>query len=118
MTSRPVLTVAALQRSLILRGLLKSTIDRVLETGSLEALQLRQQIYDVEETISDVYFPLNAVLSIVARMEDGSEIEIGTIGREGMSAFPLLMGHRAPQIYAIAKSVVLRLGCPPRCFVN
>jgi hypothetical protein len=25
-------------------------------------------------------------------MEDGSEIEIGTIGREGTSAFPLLMG--------------------------
>jgi CRP-like cAMP-binding protein len=25
-------------------------------------------------------------------MRDGSEIEIGTIGREGMSAFPLLMG--------------------------
>ena len=27
---------------------------------------------------------------------DGSQIEIGTIGREGMSAFPLLMGAVAP----------------------
>lgn len=25
-------------------------------------------------------------------MKDGSQIEVGTIGREGMSAFPLLMG--------------------------
>ena len=25
-------------------------------------------------------------------MRDGSQMEVGTIGREGMSAFPLLMG--------------------------
>jgi CRP-like cAMP-binding protein len=92
MTSRRGLTVATLQRSLILRGLSTSTIDRVIEAGSLEALHLRQQIYEAEENINDVYFPLDAVLSVVARMEDGSEIEIGTIGREGTSAFPLLMG--------------------------
>ena len=92
MASRRALTVAILQRSLILRGLSASTIERVIEAGSLEALQLRQQIYEAEEQINDVYFPLDAVLSVVARMEDGSEIEIGTIGREGTSAFPLLMG--------------------------
>jgi CRP-like cAMP-binding protein len=92
MTSRRGLTVATLQRSLILRGLSTSTIDRVIEAGSLEALHLRQQIYEAEENINDVYFPLDAVLSVVARMEGGSEIEIGTIGREGTSAFPLLMG--------------------------
>jgi CRP-like cAMP-binding protein len=90
--SRRALTVAILQRSLILRGLSASTIERVIEAGSLEALQLRRQIYEAEEKINDVYFPLDAVLSVVARMEDGSEIEIGTIGREGTSAFPLLMG--------------------------
>jgi CRP-like cAMP-binding protein len=32
------------------------------------------------------------VLSIVTRMRDGHQIEIGTVGREGMSAFPLLLG--------------------------
>jgi CRP-like cAMP-binding protein len=92
MTGRRTLTFATLQRSLILRGLSTSTIDRVIEAGSLEALHLRQRIYEAEEKINDVYFPLDAVLSVVARMEDGSEIEIGTIGREGTSAFPLLMG--------------------------
>jgi CRP-like cAMP-binding protein len=92
MTTRRALTVATLQQSLILRGLSTSTIDRVIEAGSLEALLLRQQIYEAEEKITDVYFPLDAVLSVVARMEGGSEIEIGTIGREGTSAFPLLMG--------------------------
>jgi CRP-like cAMP-binding protein len=92
MPSPQPITVAALQRSLILKNLGESTVESVLKSGSLVALQLREQIYEAEETIRHVYFPLDAVLSIVARMEDGSEIEIGTIGREGMSAFPLLMG--------------------------
>jgi hypothetical protein len=63
-THRPALTVATLHRNLILRGLAKPTIDRVLEAASFETLKLRQQIYDAEETIRDVYFPLDAVLSI------------------------------------------------------
>lgn len=55
-------------------------------------LTQRQSIYKAEQEISVVYFPVDCVLSIVARMKDGSGIAIGTIGREGMSAFPLLMG--------------------------
>lgn len=91
-TPSEVLTVAVLQRSLILRGLSMSSNDKVLEAGSVRLLKLRDVIYEAEETIDFVYFPLDSVLSIVARMADGAEIEIGTIGREGMSAFPLLMG--------------------------
>lgn len=92
MKTPPVLTAGALQRNLILRDVCEPSIARVLDAGSLVNLKLREQIYAAEETIDVVYFPLDAVLSIVARMENGSEIEIGTIGREGMSAFPLLMG--------------------------
>jgi CRP-like cAMP-binding protein len=110
-TRRPALTVAALHRNVILRGLAKPTIDRVLEAASFETLKLRQQIYDAEETIRDVYFPLDAVLSIVARMEGGSEIEIGTIGREGTSAFPLLMGasSTANVCYCQVRGAAIRL---------
>lgn len=86
------LTAGATERSLILCGLSPAIIDSVLATGSIESLRLREQIYEAEATISDVFFPLDSVLSVVARMENGDEIEIGTIGREGMSAFPLLMG--------------------------
>jgi CRP-like cAMP-binding protein len=90
-TTAPV-TVAGMQRNIILNDLHDSTRAKIIEHGSLVVLQLREEIYEAEATISKVYFPLDAVLSVVARMVDGSEIEIGTIGREGMSAFPLLMG--------------------------
>ena len=41
--------------------------------------------------IRDVYFPLNCLLSLVTILEDGSTVESGTIGREGMSGIPLLL---------------------------
>jgi CRP-like cAMP-binding protein len=86
------LTADALRQNSILGALVDPTAAIILERGVLVRLALRQQIYESEEHIDDVYFPLDSVLSVVARMRDGSQIEIGTIGREGMSAFPLLMG--------------------------
>jgi CRP-like cAMP-binding protein len=54
--------------------------------------KVRQTIYQPEERITEAYFPLGAILSVVAQMKDGGMVEIGTIGREGTSAVPLLMG--------------------------
>ena len=84
--------MALLKQNVILNALDQSMVTQVLEHGRLVQLALRQEIYESEVLITDVYFPLDSVLSVVARMRDGSQIEIGTIGREGMSAFPLLMG--------------------------
>jgi CRP-like cAMP-binding protein len=88
-------TLASLRQNAILAALGESSVAQVLERGTFVQLALRQQIYESEQPIHDVYFPLDCVLSVVARMRDGSQIEIGTIGREGMSAFPLLMGASA-----------------------
>lgn len=48
-------------------------------------------IYRAGEPIREVFFPIDCVLSVVTRMRDGGEIEVGTIGREGTSGIPLLM---------------------------
>lgn len=86
------LTAQALGQNAILNGLEGSSAAAVLERGELVDLALRQKIYEPEQPIREVYFPFDAVLSIVTRMKDGSQIEVGTIGREGTSGFPLLMG--------------------------
>jgi len=88
-------TLQALRGNAILNGLDATASASVVEAGKLVKLATRQRIYEPEQPIEDVYFPLNCVLSIVSHMKDGSQIEIGTIGREGMSAFPLLMGASA-----------------------
>lgn len=45
-----------------------------------------------DEPIRDVYFPLNSLLSMVTTMQDGATVESGSIGREGMSGVPVLLG--------------------------
>jgi hypothetical protein len=81
-----------LEQNAILHGLDESVASQIMEKGELVHLVVQERIYEPEKTIRQVYFPLDSVLSIVTTMKDGNQIEVGTIGREGMSAFPLLMG--------------------------
>jgi CRP-like cAMP-binding protein len=81
-----------MNQNAILRGLEEPAAAQIVKQGKLVNLKLRQQIYEPEQPIRDVYFPVECVLSVVTRMKDGHQIEVGTIGREGMSAFPLLLG--------------------------
>lgn len=43
-------------------------------------------------TISDVYFPITSMISLVTVTEDGSEVESGMVGREGMLGVPIVLG--------------------------
>lgn len=55
------------------------------------SLSLGQSIILPDEPIPFVYFPLNSLLSLVTVMEDGSTVEAGAIGREGMAGLPILL---------------------------
>ena len=55
------------------------------------SLSLGQSIILPNEPIPFIYFPLNALLSLVTVMEDGSTVEAGAIGREGMAGLPVLL---------------------------
>ncbi len=79
----------------VLAGLDGSEAKAVYEQGTLVNLRVRHQIYQPEQHIDTVFFPVDCVLSIVTRMEDGRMIEVGTIGREGTTALPLLLGASA-----------------------
>ncbi len=83
---------AVLTQNAILSGLSPATVAEVLTTAKLVALKTSEQIYEAGRPIRDVYFPIDAVLSVVTQMRDGGSIEVGTVGREGVSAIPLLLG--------------------------
>ena len=60
--------------------------------SELVDLKVRAPIYVADSEIVNVYFPIDCVLSVVTRMSEGGMIEVGTIGREGCTAIPLIMG--------------------------
>ncbi len=85
------LTLANLEGNAILRLLSSSETTQALEGAELLEMPARFAIYRAGEPIVEVFFPIDCVLSVVTRMKDGGEIEVGTIGREGTSGIPLLM---------------------------
>jgi CRP-like cAMP-binding protein len=50
-----------------------------------------QHVIVPDEPIRHNYFPTGCLLSLVTRMEDGTAVESGTIGREGMSGIPVVL---------------------------
>jgi CRP-like cAMP-binding protein len=57
-------------------------------------LELRQMLIEPNQPIAHVYFPEHGYTSITTST-NGSKIEIGLIGREGMVGVPIALGVRA-----------------------
>ncbi len=57
-------------------------------------LQHGQVIYEIGDTIKHLYFPHNAMISLVTQMEDGKIVEVGLIGNDGVSGASALMGRK------------------------
>jgi CRP-like cAMP-binding protein len=51
-------------------------------------------LYNAHKPIEHVYFPLDSMVSVVATTRDGSAVEVGVIGREGVTGLSILMGVR------------------------
>ena len=60
-------------------------------------LGVRQMLEQPNKRIEAVYFPETGFASVVAIQRDGKEVEVGLIGREGMTGLPIVLGnHRSP----------------------
>lgn len=60
-----------------------------------ERAGLKQLLYGPGARIEALYFPVNAVVSILNTLSDGAAVEIATIGNEGMVGSPVVLGSDA-----------------------
>jgi CRP-like cAMP-binding protein len=61
------------------------------------SLELRKSLERPNRRIETVYFPEAGFASVVAVQSKGKEVEVGLIGREGMTGLPIVFGnHRSP----------------------
>lgn len=59
-------------------------------------------LYEPSRPIDYVYFPEHGAVSVVSLMQNGTSIEVGTIGREGMAGSVLLLdSHNVPFRYFV-----------------
>ena len=71
-------------KNLILNSLPKEDYEQLLSDLEEVELELGQVIYRAEEPIKYVYFPNNAMISVIANTQSGQSAEVGVIGYEGI----------------------------------
>jgi CRP-like cAMP-binding protein len=59
------------------------------------AVQQRQGLGESGQRITEVHFPVDAVVSILTRMDEGPSVEIATIGNEGVVGLTVAWGGDA-----------------------
>jgi len=76
----------------LLAALPQEEYKRLLPHMEAVYMAFKQVLYDVNEPIEYVYFPENGVVSLLTIMENGSAVEVATIGNEGMVGLPVFLG--------------------------
>ncbi|MFD2192350.1 Crp/Fnr family transcriptional regulator [Pistricoccus aurantiacus] len=67
-------------------------------------LPLGQVIYESDNKPYYVYFPTDAIISLVQFMENGASAEIAVVGHEGLAGISLFMGGESTTSQAIVQS--------------
>jgi CRP-like cAMP-binding protein len=79
-------------RNDLLRALLNSEYQHLSSKLEHVKLKLGEIIYKADERIDHVYFPETAVVAMIDTLDDGSTVEVGIIGHEGMVGINIFLG--------------------------
>lgn len=78
--------------NLLLASLPDSDYQRLAPHLTEVFLTLGQVLHEPHDTIETVYFPNQALISIVHTLEDGSSAEVGLIGNDGIWGYTVFLG--------------------------
>jgi CRP-like cAMP-binding protein len=67
-------------------------------------MPLGKVLYESGKTLSHLYFPTTAIVSLLYVMENGSSAEIAIVGREGLVGISLFMGGDSTPSRAVVQS--------------
>lgn len=79
-------------KNLILAAIPRPEYRRLLPSLEAVTLSLGERLYKSGSLIEYVYFLDDGLVSLVTHMHDGTTIEVGLIGKDGMVGIPVLLG--------------------------
>ncbi|GAB7563212.1 Crp/Fnr family transcriptional regulator [Methylobacillus methanolivorans] len=81
-------------------------VDQEQLIASLEpySMQLGDVLYESAQVLKYVYFPADAIVSLLYVMENGASAEIAVVGGEGMVGTPVIMGSNTSSCRAVVQS--------------
>ena len=80
----------------LLAGLSNSLLGEIQGRGETVSLELKRILHEPDEPAPHVYFPLSGVISLLTVLDDGSAVEIATVGSEGMVDFAAYLDLESP----------------------
>jgi CRP-like cAMP-binding protein len=78
----------------------RAHVRTLLEPVFIEA---RETLYLPTQPVDQVYFPETVVVSLVTTLQNGSTVEIGTVGREGMAGLPAFLADDSTSLRAVVQ---------------
>jgi CRP-like cAMP-binding protein len=100
------------QHNRILAALPPEELDRLTPHLTRVHLPHKRVLIEPNQPIESVYFPEDAMVSILSIMADGAGVEVATIGCEGMVGLPVLMGSDRTSSQAVAQIPGMALELP------
>jgi CRP-like cAMP-binding protein len=79
-------------RNQLLAALPPEVLSRLLPQMHSVSLSMRESLITPGTPIEAVYFVESGWISLVVALDDGTQAEVGLIGREGMAGMPLITG--------------------------
>jgi len=83
--------VPSLTENFLLRALPPDVVADLGRSTTIVELPLALRIFDAGDG-EHVFFPLDAVISLIRNLEDGSSVEVAMVGREGTASVTSLLG--------------------------
>lgn len=92
------------QQNHVLAALPPEALERINPFLELTALPLGKVLYESGDALRHVYFPTDAIVSLLYVMASGASAEIAVVGNEGVVGLALFMGGESTTNRAIVQS--------------
>jgi CRP-like cAMP-binding protein len=88
----------------LLAALASPEYERWVPALETVVLPLGEVLYEPGDTLTHVYFPATAIVSLLYVMENGASAEIAVVGNEGIVGISLFMGGQSTPSRAVVQS--------------
>jgi len=76
----------------LLCALTNSELEQLMPHLELVTLSVAEVVFEVNEKLNHVYFPVSIIASMLCCLEDGSTVEVAMVGKEGVLGFSAFLG--------------------------
>src|SRR5215208_4501728 len=95
---------SAVPANKLLAALPPNILERLRPNLELVQLELGASVYEAGRKQAYVYFPIDAIVSLLYVMKDGASAEIAVVGNEGLVGIALFMGGETTPSRAVVQS--------------